>query len=915
VAATLTRAEIEKIANHPLVGEVYLLEDESAPAADIATATSRFFAAWQQGLHGNGMRIAIVEGENGGTNINATAASCLNIIARMNASYPDRDHISRVAAVASCNNSTLPGAARGANILDGGFDTSNNPGQAFTDALVWAVQTQTVDVVNVSWSTWPTDNPTSTQLQFADRVADHWARALWKTVVVAAGNSTSAHNTTVSSPGKGFNVLTVGNINDSNTARWSDDEIWSTSSFINPATGVEKPEVAAPGTLINTVVGCPNPPNEHFCTGTSFAAPQVAGLAALMMQRHNDLRQWPSAVKAIIMASAVHNVEGDRRLSDRDGAGSIDAALAVSTASIRDTGTTCTQPCWWGIEPASAPAPNGGHIDRFISVTRGERIRIVSSWLSVAAGPSTNYGADALAINYNLHIYLPSHNPSWDPPYVSSASATSNSEIVEFVAPETGNYRIRIYRLSNDPDNTNRLGIAWTKQATYLPDVRGSNSGWTSNITIRNDGAEPRDVTITYLWDNGTFAASADDPGQLQPNATWTVQPPSWFNGSAVVDGSEDVSVVVFNRHMTSGNIETTRVSDYNGIASGGGVDVGWNQTGTTLWVPSLKRSLYGRSGRVYLLNTGAVATAINITLRTQDNGSTYTCTSIASLGAGARIIWEPSACAVPTNKLYGAQFTSTAAQPLAAVVVEENDGGDGGTATTNVFNMGGVVNYAPVVKYNFWNHSATIVVQNIGTTQGDVTATYLDRDDNDVYAQTLTLEPRSSRIFTLAGAGALAGTIAAARIAAAGNTPIITTMYENRSSSNWRMQSNGFITGSQIVILPSLYKAATLADMTGLTWTSGYQVQNVGGGNATVQVQYYNMSGYLQTVTHDPVGALPIPPNESVTYNLAQSTLPANFVGSAVITSNQPIVVTVNATASGETTIDGAMSYNGVNR
>jgi hypothetical protein len=45
------------------------------------------------------------------------------------------------------------------------------------------------------------------------------------------------------------------------------------------------------------------------------------------MQRDADLKNWPTAVKAIIMASAVHNVEGDRQLSAQDGAGSIDAAL------------------------------------------------------------------------------------------------------------------------------------------------------------------------------------------------------------------------------------------------------------------------------------------------------------------------------------------------------------------------------------------------------------------------------------------------------------------------------------------------------------------------------------------------------------------------------------------------------------
>ena len=48
-------------------------------------------------------------------------------------------------------------------------------------------------------------------------------------------------------------------------------------------------------------------------TGTSFAAPRVSSLVAMMYQQDQRLRSWPVAVRAVLMASAVN------RLQNRDG--------------------------------------------------------------------------------------------------------------------------------------------------------------------------------------------------------------------------------------------------------------------------------------------------------------------------------------------------------------------------------------------------------------------------------------------------------------------------------------------------------------------------------------------------------------------------------------------------------------------
>lgn len=200
-------------------------------------------------------------------------------------------------------------------------------------ALEWATEPSPsphARVVN-----WSASFQNDRKLQFSDRAYDYWIRERTFTGIKSAGNQNTGNPAgNVTSPGKGYNMITVGNFNDQNNAAWADDEMWHTSAYINPDTDIEKPEVAAPGRHINTVAGQD--------TGTSFAAPQVAGLAALLIDRNSNLQYYPTAVKAAIMASAVHNIEGDSTLSSKDGAGGIDAPLADWIAQKRGTVTG-----WW----------------------------------------------------------------------------------------------------------------------------------------------------------------------------------------------------------------------------------------------------------------------------------------------------------------------------------------------------------------------------------------------------------------------------------------------------------------------------------------------------------------------------------------------------------------------------------------
>lgn len=121
------------------------------------------------------------------------------------------------------------------------------------------------------------------------------------TVVVSAGNS-GPTSQTITSPGITPNAITVGAVDDNRTASYSDDFIADFSSRGPTIDGLTKPDVVAPGVDIHSLS---NKSSSGYVShsGTSMAAPIVAGAAALLYEKETNLS--PSQVKSKITGSAV----------------------------------------------------------------------------------------------------------------------------------------------------------------------------------------------------------------------------------------------------------------------------------------------------------------------------------------------------------------------------------------------------------------------------------------------------------------------------------------------------------------------------------------------------------------------------------------------------------------------------------
>lgn len=125
-----------------------------------------------------------------------------------------------------------------------------------------------------------------------------------------------------------YNPLTVGGLNTNNTATFSDDKFESDSSFGNGnSKGCAKPDCIA---AYNDVLGI-----GPFFSGTSFAAPAVAGVCAQVIQTDPYLAVEPMLTKAIIIASCDRKGSEDYAsgLTAKEGSGVVNAFKAIVIAS------------------------------------------------------------------------------------------------------------------------------------------------------------------------------------------------------------------------------------------------------------------------------------------------------------------------------------------------------------------------------------------------------------------------------------------------------------------------------------------------------------------------------------------------------------------------------------------------------
>lgn len=431
IAVTVPAGEVRRIGDWAEVATVYI-DERNQPDLSISGNTTGAYAVHGTGNTGQGVRVAQVE--VGGL-IN-TGNPFLAGVAQNTSTACYNNHGTNVAGVIRSTHGTQRGFAPSVQLWAGGSCGGNSSQlrNRSNDASNWGARAQ-----NLSWGA-----DTNRNLNANDRFYDDMVQNGWRTIVVSAGNNNPPFGSgtgNVGSPALAYNVIAVGSIND----RGSPWTMSNFSSWRDPNSqhgDREKPEVAAPGSNIQTTSGNAL----GFNSGTSFSAPMVTGTTALMMRTNGALGVWPEAVKAIVMATATNNIEGGTIWSEFDGAGGINADRANRVAG-HNGGT-------WGAQGYSCGASNQTIVSN-VFVNKGQRVRVAMAWDTNPTFWNFSYGSRPSA-DLDMQIIGPLGNSvagsfSWDNTY----------EIVDFVAQTTGTHRLRVnkFRCNHTPK---WLGWAWS---------------------------------------------------------------------------------------------------------------------------------------------------------------------------------------------------------------------------------------------------------------------------------------------------------------------------------------------------------------------------------------------------------------------------------------------------------------------
>jgi hypothetical protein len=418
------------------------------------------------------------------------------------------------------------GIAYGADLWSGAIAASWNPNtsgpawptrlmnftpQSFQPVIyqemVTGIGGQTADVINASWGFSGIRDNTAPYGKVMDALADQTG----KTIVTIANNLGDTTDPRVTAPGSHFNSITAAALaSDTSSPLYGQRASFSDygpNPFFNPQTGISTAnavatvDLAAPGqnltnahyggTTGGNAGGILEPGNNLYLAdrfGTSFAAPIIAGGAALLVDVGKDRFGGGNAIDGRVIKSVLQNsatktagwnngqsilggvITTTQSLDYAVGAGRINLGQAYSqytagTTDLPGLGGGAIQPVGWDFGQVAQGTPTDYYFSS--SLAAGTQLTCTLDWfIDDGYNFSVLNAFDQSLDNLDLEVW---HMTGGVPDQMTahSMSTFNNVEHLSFALSDGGDYMIRVkwtgevFDLINDV-NSEQFGLAWS---------------------------------------------------------------------------------------------------------------------------------------------------------------------------------------------------------------------------------------------------------------------------------------------------------------------------------------------------------------------------------------------------------------------------------------------------------------------
>lgn len=553
-------------------------------------------------------------------------------------------HVAGITAANGLFGGSMNGAAPGAKIksLRACLFVAGCTSHALVEGMTWLAKQGNVDVINMSIGGLPALNDgNNTRAVIYNRLIEQYNVQMF----ISAGNSGPGINT-VGDPSVATRVMSVGAYVTKDTwlANYGADATKNEGLFVFSSRGPRedggfKPQIVAPGSAISSVptwqVGQPVagtyalPPGYGMFNGTSMAAPEATGGAALLISaaKQVGVQHLPAQLRQAINSSARY-LPAYGAHEQGNGLFQVGAAWNLLKTNIKTVGITSSAPVKTVISQFLATANKGLGIyeregwaagqsgQRTISFTRttgGSQATTYNlSWVG-NDGTFSSAGSISLALNKAANLAV----------NINVATAGVHSAILNVDDPSTtgidyqvmntvvaagqfnaaNNFSVSYTGSADRPDSATFFFFVPANTPAFKVDVTATNGGRLRMLRFHPYGVNLDSTTATPYQTGGTQSRTLSNPfpgvwevtidnSRTSPvsQAAFTITgsilgvditPPSWTIDPAIVGSTYTQGFSFANRFgaFTGGAVGTALGSAFTArptIAAGGAQQVYW---------------------------------------------------------------------------------------------------------------------------------------------------------------------------------------------------------------------------------------------------------------------------------------------------------------------------------------------------